>query len=167
MSKARAQKNLSTTRFELTKRILVAAGLGGFLVVSVLATRSSPRTGLFGVLLFGVMTILAAVDLVKLRDHKIVRGEGTRANVRTSLIWSGTFMVSIFFGLLERLLSSFVGLRMPLFGIWLGTFVSTLAFYPFRGKLAQDIPTFNIWVIYCALMGFASLGLSYLFRWLD
>ena len=167
MSKSRAQKNLSITRFELTKRILVAAGLGGFLVVSVLATRSSPRTGLFGVLLFGVMTILAAVDLVKLRNHKIVKGEGPRANVRTSLIWAGSIMVSIFFGLLERLLTTFTAVRMPVFGIWLGTFVSTLAFYPFRGKLAQDIPTFNIWVIYCALMGFASLGMSYLFRWLD
>ena len=167
MSKSPAQKNLSITRFELTKRILVMAGLAGCMLLSLMATRSTPRTGWSGVLLFGVMTVLAAFELVKVRDYKIVRGKGTRANVRTSLIWSGTIMISIFFGLLERLLSSLAIVRMPVFGIWLATFVSTLAFYPFRGEQAQDIPTFKLWVIYCALMGVASLGVSGLYRWLD
>ncbi len=76
-------------------------------------------------------------------------------------------MLSIFFGLLERLLSSLATVRMPIIGIWLATFVSTLAFYPFRGKQAEDIPTFKIWIIYCALMGVASIGMSYVSRWLD
>ena len=167
MAKFRAQKNLSITRFELTKRILVVAGLGGFMLLSLIVTRSSPRTGWSGVFLFGVMTILAAFELVKLRDHKIVRGEGTRASVRTSLIWSGTIMLSIFFGLLEVLLSRLAIFRIPVIGIWLTTFVSTLAFYPFRGEQSQDFPTFKLWVIYCALMGVASLGVSDLYRWLD
>ena len=167
MSKSRAQKKLSITRFELTKRILVVAGLAGFMLFSLIVTRSSPRTGWFGVLLFGVMTILAAFELVKLRDYKIVRGEVTRAHVRTSLIWSGTIMLAIFFGVLGQLLSRLAIVRMPVIGIWLATFVSTLAFYPFRGEQAQDIPTFKLWAIYCALMGVASVGMSYLFRWLD
>lgn len=167
MSKSAAQKKNSITRFELTKRILVFAGLAGCLLLSLVVTRSSPRTGWSGVILFGVMTVLAAFELVQVRDYKIVKGEGTRANVRTSLIWSGTIMVSIFFGLLERLLSSLAIRRMPVIGVWLATFVSTLAFYPFRGEQAKDLPTFKIWVIYCALMGVASLGMSYLFRWLD
>ena len=114
MSKSRAQKNLSITRFELTKRILVVAGLAGFMLLSLMVTRSSPRTGWSGVLLFGVMTGLAAFELVRVRDYKIVRGEGTWANVRTSLIWSGTIMISIFFGVLERLLSTLAIVRMPL-----------------------------------------------------
>ena len=167
MSKSRAQKNLSITRFELTKRILVVAGLAGSMLLSLMVTRSSPRTGWFGVLLFGVMTVLAAFELVKLRNYKIVRGEGTRANVRTSLIWSGTIMISIFFGVLERLLSTLAIVRMPIIVVWLATFVSTLAFYPFRGEQAKDLPTFKLWVIYCALMGVASLGVSGLYRWLD
>ena len=167
MSKLRAQKNLSITRFELTKRILVVAGLGGFMLLSLIVTRSSPRTGWSGVFLFGVMTILAAFELFKLRDHKIVSGEGTKANIRSSLIWSGTIMLSIFFGLLELLLSRLAIVRMPVIGIWLITFVSTLAFYPFRGEQAQDFPTLKLWVIYCALMGVASLGISVLYRWLD
>lgn len=143
------------------------AGLAAFMLMSLLVTRSSPRTGWFGFLLFGVMTVLAAFELVKLRDYKIVRGEGTRANVRTSLIWSGTIMLSIFFGLLGQLLSRLEIVPMPGIGVWLATFVATLAFYPFRGEQEQDFPTFKLWVIYCALMGVASLGMSYLFRWLD
>ena len=94
--------------------------------------------------LFGVMTVLAAFELVKLRDYKIVTGEGTRANVRTSLIWSGTIMLSIFFGLLEQLLSRLAIVRTPVIGVWLTTFVSTLAFYPFRGEQAQDFPTLKL-----------------------
>ncbi len=76
-------------------------------------------------------------------------------------------MLSIFFGLFERLLSSLATVRMPVIGIWLATFVSTLAFYPFRGEQAQDLPTFKLWAIYGALMGVASVGISYLYRWLD
>lgn len=167
MSKFRAQKNPPITRFELAKRILVAGGMGGLLLLSLMATRSSPRTGWSGVILFGLMTILAVFELVKVRDHKIVKGEGTRANIRTSLIWTGTIMLSIFFGVLERLLSSLAIVRVPVIGIWLATFVSTLAFYPFRGEQAEDLPTFKIWAVYCALMGVASVGVSYLSRWLD
>jgi len=137
------------------------------MLLSLMVTRSSPRTGWSGVFLFGVMTIIATFELVKLRNHKIVRDEGTRANIRTSLIWSGTIMLSIFFGLLEVLLSRLAIFRMPVIGIWLTTFVSTLVFYPFRGERAQDFPTFKLWVIYCALMGVASLGISALYRWLD
>jgi hypothetical protein len=167
MSKSQAPKDLSITRFELTKRILAFAGLAGFTLLSLAVIRSSPRTGWAGVLLFGVMTILAALDLVKLRDHKIVKGEGTRANVRTSLIWTGTIMISIFLGLLEHVLSRLAILRTPAIGIWLATFVSTLAFYPFRGEQAEDFPTFKLWAIYCALMGFVSLGFSVVSRWLN
>ena len=167
ISKSRAEKKPSITRFELTKRILVFAGLAGCLLLSLVVIRSSPRTGWSGVLLFGVMTGLAAFELVRVRDYKIVKGEGTWANVRTSLIWSGTIMVSIFFGVLERILSSLAIVRMPVIGVWLATFVSTLAFYPLRGEQAEDFPTFKLWAIYCALMGVASIGMSYLFRLLD
>ncbi len=166
MSKFRAQKNLSITRFELTKRILVVAGLGSFTVLSLMVIRSSPRTGWLGFFLFGVMTILAAFELVRLRDHKVVKGQGTRANIRTSLIWSGTILLCIFFGLIAQLLSTFAIVRLPYIQIWLATFLSTLAFYPFRGKQAQDFPTFKLWAIYCALMGVVSLVISFLFRWL-
>ena len=167
MSKAQAEKNLSITRFEITKRILVVAGLAGFMLLSLMVTRSSPRTGWSGVALFGVMIILAVFDLSKLRDHKIVSGEGIRANVRAPLIYSGTIILSIFFGLLEVLLSSLAIFRMPVIGIWLTTFVSTLAFYPFRGDQEENLPGFKLWVIYCALMGAVSVGTSYLYRWLD
>ena len=88
------------TRFELTKRILVTAGLGSFLLLGLVLTRSSPTTGWLCVLVFGVMTTLSAYDLFTLRDHKIVKGEGTRVNIRSSLVWSGTIIVSIFLGVL-------------------------------------------------------------------
>jgi len=149
------------------KRILVVVGLASFMLLGLMVTGSNPKTGWSGVALFGTMTILAAIELVKLRDHKIVKGEGTRANVRASLIWSGTIGLSIFFGLLEAVLSNLAIFSMPIIGIWLTTFVSTLAFYPFRGEQAKDIPTLKLWVIYCALMGVVSLGVSDLYRWLD
>ena len=167
MPKSPAQKDLTITRFELTKRILVVAGLAAFMLLGVVVIRSNPRTGWACVVLFGVMTILGVVDLVQLRNHKVVKGKGTRANVRTSLIWSGTILVMFLFGLLERLLASLATVRMPVFGIWLATFVTTLAFYPFRGEQAEDLPNFKIWSIYCAFMGFASIGMSYVARWLD
>ena len=167
MPKRQVQKNPSITRFELMKRALVVVGLAGFMLLSLMVTRSNPKTGWSGVVLFGVMTILAAIELVKLRDHQIVKGKGTRKNVRATLIWSGTISLSIFFGLLEARLSNLAIFRMPLIGIWLTTFVSTLAFYPFRGEQASEFPTFRLWAMYCALMGVVSLGMSYLYRWLD
>jgi hypothetical protein len=167
MPNPQVQKNLSITRFELMKRVLVVVGLASFMLLGLMVTGSNPKTGWFGVVLFGTMTILAAIELVKLRDHKIVQGEGTRANVRATLIWSGTISLSIFFGLLEAVLSKLAIFRMPVIGIWLTTFVSTLAFYPFRGEQAREFPTFKLWAIYCALMGVVSLGMSDLYRWLD
>ena len=167
MPKPQVRKHLSITRFELTKRALAVVGLAGFMLLSLMVTRSNPKTGWSGVVLFGVMTILAAMELVKLRDHKIIKGEGTRANARATLIWSGTISLSIFFGLLEAVLSNLAIFRMPIIGIWLTTFVSTLAFYPFRGEQATEFPTFKLWAIYCALMGVVSLGMSDLYRWLD
>ena len=167
MPRRQVQKNLSITRFELTKRVLVLVGLAGFLLLGLIVTRSSPKTGWSAVVLFGVMTILAAVDLIKLRDHKIISGEGARSNVRASLIWFGTMVLSIFYGLLAAVLSNLAIFKMPVVGLWLTTFVSTLAFYPFRGEQAKELDSFPLWAIYSALMGVVSVGISQLDRWLD
>lgn len=167
MPKRQVQKNLSITRLELTKRTLVLVGLAGFMLLGLMVTGSNPKTGWSGVFLFGVMTVLAAIDLIKLRDHEIIKGEGTRGNVRASLIWLGTIVLSIFFGLLAALLSNLAIFRIPVIGMWLTTFVSTLALYPFRGEQAKEFPTLPLWAIYCALMGVVSVGISNLYRWLD
>jgi len=167
MAKRQVRKDLSITRFELAKRVLVFLGLAGFMFLNLLVTRSSPKTGWPGVAVFGVMTILAAVELVKIRDHKIIKGEGTGKAVRASLIWSGTVFLSVLFGLLGTVLSNLVVFRLPLIAVWLTTFISTLAFYPFRGEQTKDFPTFPLWAIYCALMGVVSLGVSYGYRWIN
>lgn len=166
MSKRQVQKNLAVTRAELAKRVLVLLGLAGFMLLSLMVARSHPRTGWLGVALFGVMTVLGGRELVKLRNHKLVKGEGPRQNVRVAVIWSGTMIVSVFFGLVGTLLSNFVMLRRPVMAIWFATFVSTLAFYPFRGEQEKELPTFPLWVIYCALGGFVSVAISFLQRWL-
>ena len=138
------------------------------MLLGLIVTRSNPRTGWFGVLLFGVMTTLAAYDLFTLRNHKIVKGEGSGVNIRSSLIWSGTILISLFFGVLERILAELAIVRLSVMGLWLATFVVTLAFYPFRGKEVQDdIPTFKIWILFSAIMGVVSIGASHLSRWLD
>ena len=166
MSKRQVQKTLTVTRTELAKRVLVLLGLAAFMLLSLIVTRSNPGTGWLGVALFGVMTALAGLELVKRRNHKIVKGEGTRKNIRAAVICSGTMIVSVFFGLVGTLLSNFVMLRRPVIAIWFATFVSTLAFYQFRGAQEKELPTFPLWAIYCALMGFVSVAISYLQRWL-
>ena len=76
-------------------------------------------------------------------------------------------MVAIFFGVVGTLLSNLVSFRRPLIAIWLATFLATLAFYPFRSEEEKELPTFPLWAVYCALMGFVSVGFSYLERLLD
>ena len=109
------------------------------------------------------MTTLSAYDLFTLRDHKIVKGEGTRVNIRSSLVWSGTIIVSIFLGVLARILAERAFVRLPVIGVWLATFLVTLAFYPFRGKEEQEVlPTLKLWSLYCAGCGVISIGISQL-----
>jgi multisubunit Na+/H+ antiporter MnhB subunit len=167
LKKRQVQRNLTITRFELAKRILVLLGLAGFMLLCLMVIRSNPRTGWAGVALFGVMTVLAAVDLIRLRNHKIGKGDGARKNVRATLIWIGTMIVSIFFGVAGTLLSNLANFRRPVIAIWLATFVATLAFYPFRGEEEKELPTFPLWAVYCAVMGFVSVGFLYPERLLD
>lgn len=158
LTDSQTQKQLAISRFELAMRILVLLGLAGFMLLSLVVIRSEPRTGWSGVALFGVMTVLACVDLVRLRNHKIVKGEGVGKNVRVTLIWIGTMIVSVFLGVAGTLISNFANFRRPGIAIWLATFVATLAFYPFRGEQEKELPTFPLWAIYCALMGLVSVG---------
>ncbi|HEX6731924.1 MAG TPA: hypothetical protein VF074_18050, partial [Pyrinomonadaceae bacterium] len=70
LTDSQAQKPLAITRFELAKRILVLLGLAGFLLLSLVLIRSEPRTGWSGVALFGLITVLACADLVRLRSRQ-------------------------------------------------------------------------------------------------
>jgi len=75
--------------------------------------------------------------------------------------------LSIFIGLLAALLSNLAIFRVPMIGTWLATFLSTLAFYPFRGEQEKELDSFPLWAIYSALLGVVSIGVSQLERWLD
>lgn len=165
MSLNKASDRPTITRFEIAKRVLAVLGLVGFMILGLFVIRSEPRTGWFTVALFGLMTLVGLIDLARLRNHRIVKGEGSRRNIRAAMVWSGTIALSVVIGVGATLLSKLAIANLPRVAIWSATFLSTLAFYPFRDK--EDIPKFSLWAVYCALMGFVSIGLSYLERWMD
>jgi uncharacterized membrane protein YoaK (UPF0700 family) len=80
------------------------------------------------------------------------------------LVYAGTLIATIVFGVTDNFISESFTQSFPRPGVWLGTFLTTLAFYPLREQ-KENFPNFTVWAIYCALMGMVSVGLSYLKDW--
>lgn len=85
---------------------------------------------------------------------------------RSSKLYIGTFAASILFGLAgEQILGAMAGFW-PRFAIWLSTFVTTAAIYPFRGEMEETFPNFEFWAIYAGLCGAISLVFAQVASWL-
>src|SRR6185369_15171185 len=90
----------------------------------------------------------------------------SQLSIRRALLPVGVTVVTIFLGLTENVISMFFTDSFARPGVWCGTFVTTLAFYPLREREHQQF-NFKFWIIFCALMGVISVGLSYLKDWLE
>jgi uncharacterized membrane protein YoaK (UPF0700 family) len=86
------------------------------------------------------------------------------SSIRPALVYAGTLIVTIVFGVTDNFISESFTQSFPRPGVWLGTFLTTLAFYPLREQ-KENFPNFTVWAIYCVLMGMVSVGLSYLKDW--
>ena len=75
-------------------------------------------------------------------------------------------LATLFLGLTDNFISRLFTDSFPRPGVWLGTFVTTLAFYPLRERTHRDL-NFKFWIIFCALMGVAGVVLSYVKDWLE
>lgn len=124
-----------------------------------------PRTGWGCTILFGTMCVLTVIDLVRQcgLDQDKVPDVKSQLSIRRALVPVGVTFVTLFLGLAENLISMLFTDSFARVGVWLGTFVTTLAFYPLREQ--KDL-NFKIWIVFCALMGVASVALSYVKDWL-
>ena len=140
----------------------VLAGLG------IRTIPTNPRVGWFAAILFGTMCVVAVVEIVRIcgLDQDQTPAVATRVKVRRSLIYAGSVIVTIFLGIADHFISASFTNSFPRPGVWLGTFLTTLAFYPLREQ-KDDLPNFTIWTMFCALMGALSVVISYLMDWVD
>lgn len=129
---------------------------------------TNPRVGWFASILFGVMCVAAVFEIVRIcgLDVDEIPDVKAQLNVRHMLVDIGAVVVTIFLGVTDNLISRPFTQSFPRPGVWLGTFLTTLAFYPLREQ-KKDYPNFTRWAIFCALMGVVSVVLSYLKDWVE
>ena len=149
--------NAPTPFLEVLKRIF-------YLVVFVLLTlwgvreiRVNPRLGWSAVAVFGSMLVLSAVSILRVR-RDIRADAGVRKNVtfKSAYMWAGTLAVSFLLGVVGEMMIGVMSGVLPMLAIWLASFVSIAAFYPFRDKHEKDL-NFPLWLIYAGLMGIFSV----------
>jgi uncharacterized membrane protein YoaK (UPF0700 family) len=112
------------------------------------------------------MAVATVVEIVRIRglDQNKVPNVKAKSSIRPALVYAGTLIATIVFGVTDNFISESFTQSFPRPGVWLGTFLTTLAFYPLREQ-KENFPNFTVWAIYCALMGMVSVGLSYLKDW--
>jgi len=155
--------------FSAWKVLEYLLGLLAFAVMAGLGIRTiptNPRVGWFAAILFGTMCVVVVIEIFRIcgLDQDQTPTVKTRVKIRRALIYAGSLIVTIFLGLTDHFISASFTNSFPRPGIWLGTFLTTLAFYPLREEKEQ-FPNFTRWTIYCALMGVASVVISYVGDW--
>ena len=140
----------------------VMAGLG------IRTIPKDPRVGWVAAILFGTMCVAVVIKIFRIcgLDHDQTADVKARVNIRPALVYTGSVIVTIFLGVTDHFISESFTQSFPRPGVWLGTFLTTLAFYPLREE-KEDFPNFTIWAIFCALMGVLSIVISYLEDWVE
>ena len=142
-----------------------------FALMMGLGIRTIPtnaRVGWFAAIVFGAMCVFVIVEIVRIcgLDQDQVPDVKSQLDIRQPLVYVGAAIVTIFMGVTDHFISEAFTQSFPRPGVWLGTFLTTLAFYPLREQ-KEDLPNFKIWAIYCALLGVVSVILSYLKDWIE
>ena len=141
-----------------------------FFAVVTLWALSGARRGVFAareaVVVFGGFFVVTLIYVLRLpRDVKRKTILGRRWTIKSAYMGLGAFVALV---LLEGFSEFFVSpwARTWQIALWLGTFVSTALFYPFRNREEKECaPSFGVWLIYSALAGFLTLALMYVFVW--
>jgi hypothetical protein len=161
-------KPAPVTILEVPKRIIFVVIFIPLVLWSLVETQVNLRSGLMGLTVFGSMLLIAIVHLIQLpRDLKNTVDIKQAHSFKSAYIWIGSVAVSFLCALLGELI--FAGLNgfWPNFAIWVSAFVTTLAFFPFRGDdMKKDYPTFKLWAVLAALWGLVSVVLAHIFDWL-
>ena len=155
----------ATATFSVWKLLGKLLTLLAFVVMTALGVRSiprNPRGGWFAAILFGVMSVAAVVEIVRIcgLEPDKVPSVNAKSGIRSALVYAGTLIATIVLGLTDNFISESFTQSFPRPGVWLGTFLTTLAFYPLHEQ-KEDFPNLTLWAIFCALLGMVSVGLSY------
>lgn len=127
--------------------------------------RASRQTVLLGLGVFGTMLIMSLVQLFRL-PSEIDTSINIKRTFKAAYMTIGVFAVSLLYALgWERIFGGLHGLW-PNLAIWLSTFSTTLALYPFRGELKKDFPTLTLWAIYSSASGLLGVAAAHVFNWL-
>ena len=151
---------------EAIKRIFLMI----FFAVIVLWALSGARRNELGawpaVVVFGSFFVATVIGVLRLpHDVKRKTIRGKRLTIRSAYMGIGTFVISMLLAGFSEVLV-YPRARTWQIAIWLATFFSTAAFYPFRDREAKQFaPNFGVWLIYSALAGFLILALMYIFTW--
>jgi hypothetical protein len=161
----------ATATFSVWQVLGNLLALLAFAVLTGLGIRTiptNPRVGWCASILFGIMCVMAVVEIIRIcgRDQDQPVDVKAQLNIRPVLVYAGTLIVTIFLGVTETFISESFTQSFLRPGVWLGTFLTTLAFYPLREQKEQ-LPNFTLWAIYCALMGVVSVVLSHLTDWVE
>ena len=161
-------KNPPITLLEIPKRILLVIIFLLFVMWCVREIRINPRVGWFAFAIFGTMFVISMVSLFRLpRDLKNRVGLKEAFTFQGSFMWVFTIAVSLFLGFTGELMTDVMDGLWPNLAIWLSCFVTTALFYPFRGEMKRDAPTFLGWAIYSGACGVVSVVFAQLVWWLE
>lgn len=136
--------------------------------IGIVLIPKDPKVGWGCTILFGTMGVITLIDLVRQSglDKAQVPDTKSKWSIRRALVPAGVTLVTIFLGLADHFISVLFTNSFPRPGIWLGTFVATFAFYPLREGEHKEAD-FKVWIVFCTLMGVASVSISYLKDWLE
>ena len=152
---------------EVPKRILFVIF---FLFVTLLCISQiwlHPKLGWLGAAFFGTLCVMSMVSVFHLpRDLKNRVGVREAFSFKRAPILTVTIVISICLGLVGELIVDVMDGLWPSFAIWLSSFVTTALFYPFRGEMKRDAPTFLPWAVYSAMCGAVSIVFAQLQWWL-
>lgn len=159
----------ANAHFSVEKILGNLLALLAFTVMAALGIRmiaTKPRVGWFATLLFGTMGVLVIVEIVRNCGLDQDQSPNVKAqlSIRRLLVKIGTAIVTIFLGVTDGFIAESFSQSFPRPAVWSGTFLTTLAFYPLR-KEKDEIPNFKLWSAWCALLGAASVVISYLTDW--
>ncbi len=161
----------ATATFSVWRIVSKLLMLLAFVVLTGIGIRTipgDPRVGWLATILFGTMGVVTVVEIVRICGVEQKQGHAVKAplRLRQTLVYAGTLIITLFLGVTDNVISELFTHSFPRPGVWLGTFLTTLVFYPLREQ-KENYPNFTFWAIYCALLGMMSVGLSYLKDWIE